>query len=94
MEINRELLGDRHPSTINSMWLLARIYGGLGQYDESEAVLLEAYSLVKQLMGDRHVSTLRYAERLANLYEAWAQPDKATQYRGLQDIAQETLGTN
>ncbi len=52
----------------------------LGQYEEAEPLLLEAYPRLRPLPDPDTKDTIRY---LVKLYDAWGKPEKAAEYREL-----------
>ena len=57
LQLHREVLGPRHPSTMTSMDNLAALYVSQGRYGEAEPLLTEALQLHREVLGERHPSS-------------------------------------
>ena len=69
LEGEREVLGPRHPSTLNSVNNLASLLKKQGKYDEAEPLYREALKVWRETLGDRHPLTLAYMNNLGNLLQ-------------------------
>ncbi len=68
VETARGVLGDEHPITIQSMFMLGEIYRVQEQYDDAEPLMEGSVQLSRRVLGDEHFWTLFYMHYLANLY--------------------------
>ena len=55
--INREQLGDRHPSTATSLLNLATFYHGIQQNQKALLFIQEAIQIYTQTLGNEHPVT-------------------------------------
>ncbi|EJT68929.1 hypothetical protein, variant [Gaeumannomyces tritici R3-111a-1] len=76
-ELRREVLGDRHPDTIQSMASLATTYHSQGRYDEAEKMRVEVLALQRDMLGDKHPDTIGSMADLATTYHSQGRYDEA-----------------
>ena len=62
----REVIGDKHPSTLISINSLAKLFYEMGKLDEAESALVEAADGFREVLGEDHPST-RNAELGLNM---------------------------
>ncbi|KAL8389250.1 hypothetical protein RB599_011041 [Gaeumannomyces hyphopodioides] len=67
-ELQKKILGDKHPDTLRSMANLATTYHGQEKYNEAEKVEAEVLALQRDTLGDKHPDTLRSMSNLALTY--------------------------
>ena len=65
LALKKEVLGERHPSTLTSMNNLAGLYQAQGRYSEAEPLYVDCLALEKEVLGERHPSTLGSEYNLA-----------------------------
>jgi hypothetical protein len=59
LELRREVLGEKHPDTIESMTSLAATYYQQGQSGEAEEIYVKVLELRREVLGERHPDTIR-----------------------------------
>lgn len=57
LRLKAKMLGEEHPSTLDSMNNLANVLDGLGKYKEAEQMHRQALELKEKMLGERHPST-------------------------------------
>jgi tetratricopeptide (TPR) repeat protein len=67
LETNRQVLGDSHKFTLQSMYGLARVYTALTRYEDAEGLIDEGLRLARNKLRERHPATLRFVNALAVL---------------------------
>src|SRR5271156_1517144 len=65
LTVRRALLGEEHPSTLDSMHNLASVLDDQGKYKEAEAMYRQTMELRETISGKEHQSTLRCTNDLA-----------------------------
>jgi tetratricopeptide (TPR) repeat protein len=65
LTIRRALLGEEHPSTLDSMYNLASVLDDQGKYKEAETMHREELELCQKILGKEHPSTLMSTNNLA-----------------------------
>ena len=68
--MKRETLGDRHPSTLNSIGNLGALLQAKGDLAAAEPLYREALEAQRETLGDRHPSTLFSINSLDRLLQA------------------------
>ena len=63
----REVLGDKHPETLESMARLALLLQDVAKLDEAEALLREAMNGRRDVLGAMHRDTLSTFHQMAML---------------------------
>ena len=63
----RETLGDRHPSTLASIYNVGLLLEAMGELGEAEPLLEEALQGRKETLGDRHPDTLTSISNMGEL---------------------------
>ena len=74
---NKEVLGDRHPDTLQSMRDLSILYSEQGKNDLALPLFATCLEKNKELLGDRHPETLMSMHNLAALYGSEGKYDLA-----------------
>ena len=93
LKIRREVLGDKHPDTADSINNLALLYSKQAQYAKAEPLFLEALKIKRETLGDKHPKTALSINNLALLYYKQAQYAKAEPlYLEALKIKREALG--
>lgn len=64
-----EVLGEKHPSTLNSMNNLTLIYSALGRHEEALKLAKETLASRTELLGEHHPDTLMSMSNLAAIYK-------------------------
>ena len=77
MEKRKRILGQVHPSTLNSMANLASIYGIQGGWKEAEELLVQIMEMFIGVLGQDHPDTLTTMASLATTYLSPGQRAKA-----------------
>ena len=77
LELNREVLGERHPSTINSLGNLAFLLQARGDLDAARPMLERALRLREEVLGERHPGTISSLNNLATLLHDQGEHDAA-----------------
>ena len=65
----RELLGDAHPDTAESLNRLANLYRAQGRYADADPLLRDALAARRKALGDAHPDTALSLNNLAVLYQ-------------------------
>jgi tetratricopeptide (TPR) repeat protein len=65
LTIQRAMLGEEHPSTLDSMHNLASVLDDQGKYKEAEIMHREELELCQKILGKEHPSTLNSMNNLA-----------------------------
>jgi CHAT domain-containing protein/Tfp pilus assembly protein PilF len=73
----RKAFGNRHPSTLSTLNLLAVIYSAEGRYDDAEKLLRETLEGRREVLGPRHKDTLASLDYLAGFYLEQRRYDEA-----------------
>jgi len=81
LAIYRRVLGNEHPSTLNSIGNMGNLLSDQGKYDEAEVYYTEALEGFRRVLGNEHPYTLYSINALAELYDAWDKPEEAQKYR-------------
>ncbi|KAH6997405.1 hypothetical protein EDB80DRAFT_652516 [Ilyonectria destructans] len=77
LEIYKEVFGNKHPKTLQSMNNLALTFRGQGRWDEAEALQVEVLESQKRMLGDEHPETLRSMDNLASTFGEQGRWDEA-----------------
>ncbi|KAK7423377.1 hypothetical protein QQZ08_009054 [Neonectria magnoliae] len=68
LALRREVLGEKHPNTLDSIASLATTCGTRGRYSESEPLHQEALDLRREVLGEKHLDTICSISSLATTY--------------------------
>ena len=91
LEIQRRVLGEEHPDTLEWMNRLANLYKEQGRYDEAESLFVKELEMRRRVQGEEHRDTVQSMKNLVELYdsmnnlielyETWGKPEKAEEWR-------------
>jgi len=68
LESQKEILGEKHPDTLNSMNTLALTYSKQGCHKKAEELALQVLECRQEIVGERHPDTLNSMNNLAVWY--------------------------
>jgi tetratricopeptide (TPR) repeat protein len=85
------VLGNEHQYVASTLRGLASVLEKMGEYPKAEKMFKESLSIYKKINGDKHKKTIRVINNLISLYETWGMNEKASEYRSLLPIEEETL---
>ena len=68
-ELERNILGEEHPSTISAMNNLASTLGDQGQLDEAAAMKKEVVEKRRRILGEEHPDTVRSVMKLNEIWK-------------------------
>ncbi|KAF4473625.1 Nephrocystin-3 [Colletotrichum fructicola Nara gc5] len=77
LKLRRDVLGEKHPDTIDSMASLATTYHSQGRYDEAEKISVEVLELRRDVLGEKHPDTIWSMASLATTYHNQGRYDEA-----------------
>jgi tetratricopeptide (TPR) repeat protein len=93
LKLYKEVLGEKHPNTIQAMSSLASTWWQQGRSDEAEQLELKVLKLRKEVLGIKHPDTIR---AMANLALTWCQQDRSDEAEQLElevlELCKEVLG--
>ncbi|PON25496.1 hypothetical protein TGAM01_v205790 [Trichoderma gamsii] len=93
LELRRQVLGERHPYTLDSIASLAAAYHYQGQHEKAKDCYKEAIELRRQTLGEKHPDTLRATSLLGNVYQSHGQYREAEAlYKKTLPLQREVLG--
>ncbi|KAL6898632.1 hypothetical protein GGI43DRAFT_384921 [Trichoderma evansii] len=93
LHLRREVLGEKHPYTIQSIADLAATYHAQGRYDKAEGIYKQTLDLQRELLGEKHPDTIRSMASLATTYGAQGRYNKAEGIKKqILDLRREVLG--
>jgi tetratricopeptide (TPR) repeat protein/predicted Ser/Thr protein kinase len=93
VELNRRLLGDDAPNTVNAMVALARVYQAEGKYAEAELLSTKVLEIHLRVLGEDHPYTRGNMIALADLYSRQGKFAEAEALRTkLVEIARRLVG--
>ena len=81
LEGRRRILGEDHPSTLNSRYWLGVCLVNLKLFPRGESALLAAYEGCLRVFGETHPGTTASIKQLINLYEGWNKPEEAAKWK-------------
>lgn len=70
LEARKRVLGEEHPSTLNSMANLAATHSDQGRWKEAEELKLSVLEARRRLLGEEHPDTLNSMANLALTYKS------------------------
>ena len=73
----KEILGEKHPSTLSSLNNLANFYSDLGDYNKAIEAGIKVYNASKEILGENHPHTLSALNNLTNSYSELGDYNKA-----------------
>ena len=68
--LRKEVLGDRHPDTVESLNNLAEVLQAQGNYAAAKPLYEQALAIHKAVLGERHPATATSLNNLAELLQA------------------------
>jgi tetratricopeptide (TPR) repeat protein len=68
LKLRKEVLGGKHPDTIESMADLASTYHQQGRLKEAEEIKIKVLDLQKEVLGEKHPDTIESMADLASTY--------------------------
>ena len=77
LKLREEVLGQRHPETLGSMYNFASVLDSQGKYDEAEAIYRQTLQLSEEVLGQRHPDTLASMNNLALVLHNQGKYDEA-----------------
>ncbi len=93
LEIEKEVLGEKHPSYANSLNNLAGLYKSQRDYAKAEPLYRQALEINKQVLGEKHPDYANSLNNLAALYRFHGDYAKAEPlFRQVLEIEKEVLG--
>ncbi|KAH6881071.1 hypothetical protein B0T10DRAFT_609262 [Thelonectria olida] len=93
LKLRQEVLGEKHPQTIQSMGELAATYHAQGRYDEDEDISVKVLKLRREVLGEKHPDTIRSMGELAATYHAQGRYDEAEEINvKVLELRREVLG--
>ncbi|MCJ1449249.1 MAG: hypothetical protein MMC23_009769, partial [Stictis urceolatum] len=93
LRLDIELLGERHPDTLNSMDNLASVLFRQGKYEEAEAMHRQTLESTKGILGERHPNTLSSMNNLASVLDRQGKYEEAeAMHRQTLESRKEILG--
>jgi tetratricopeptide (TPR) repeat protein len=93
LRMKTEILGERHPDTINASINLANTYCDLGRLKEAETLQKGVLKLRKEILGERHPDTIMASSNLAATYNDMGRLKEAEVLREeVMELMKETLG--
>jgi tetratricopeptide (TPR) repeat protein len=93
LKLRKEVLGERHPNTIQSMADLAATYYQQGRSKEAEEIQVEVLALRKEVLGERHHDTITCMANLATTYHQQGRSKEAEEiYVKVLALQKEALG--
>jgi serine/threonine protein kinase/Tfp pilus assembly protein PilF len=105
LEMRRRLLGEKHPGVATVLNNLGSLNYQKGDFVSAEKYYTEALDIRREVLGnehqyvastlrglaDKHKKTIRVINNLISLYETWGMNEKASEYRSLLPIEEDTL---
>ncbi len=70
LEINKQLLGEKHPECAVNLNNLAQLYDSMGDYANAEPLYRQALQIFKQALGEMHPHYASSLHNLAALYDS------------------------
>ncbi len=95
LEIRRELLGDEHPDTLQSVREMGTLQGQMGHHEEQRQLYKEAMLGYRELLGERHLQTLIATGSMGAHYSRTGEFELAEQYfADVLKMSRESLGSD
>ncbi|PVF91575.1 hypothetical protein CPB86DRAFT_878439 [Serendipita vermifera] len=93
LEVQKEILGPRHPSTVTTMHNLASTLRQRGQLEEAEKMERDVLEVRKEILGPRHPKTVNTMHNLASTLCQRGQLEEAEKMeRDVLEVRREILG--
>ncbi|MGB9177926.1 MAG: tetratricopeptide repeat protein [Pyrinomonadaceae bacterium] len=77
LEIDKELLGEKHPNTATSLNNLAELYRVQGRYEEAELLHQQALEIRKKVLAKKHSDIAQSLNNLALVYKTQGRYEEA-----------------
>lgn len=77
LQLRRDHLGESHNDTLETMNILAVLYGKQGNYEKSQTTCRRVLELRRRVSGEEHPETLRAKHNLAYLHDVLGQEHRA-----------------
>ena len=77
LRFRRDVLGEKHPDTIELMIPLAYSYRKQGRYDEAEEIVLKNLGIHEEMLGEKHPDTISSMASLGTTYYVQGRYDEA-----------------
>ncbi len=95
LQIRRELLGDQHYDTLQSVSELGALRGQMGQYAQQRRLYKEAMHGYRELLGEHHLQSLIVTGSMGAHYSRTGEFDLAEQYfADVLEKSRESLGSD
>lgn len=75
--VKRNIYGEHHPSTANTLYQMALNKENMGQYDTTGVLLNESLEIRKNILGENHIETIKASNSLSYLYKLQGNLDEA-----------------
>ncbi|RKZ92492.1 MAG: hypothetical protein DRR19_04060 [Candidatus Parabeggiatoa sp. nov. 1] len=75
--LTKEILGDKHSSTLFSLNNLTFLYQALGRLNDALPLSKRLYDLTKEVLGEKHPDTLIILNNVAGIYQSLGSLDEA-----------------
>ena len=93
LELQKEVLGEKHPDTITAMGDLAATWRHQGRLNEAEQLEVQVLKLRKEVQGEKHPYTITALANLAATWQRLGQLEKAEQLQvQVLELRKEVLG--
>jgi tetratricopeptide (TPR) repeat protein len=93
LEIQREVLGPKHPNTVGAMGRLGNAYWSAGQISKAIELCEQTFELKREVNGPTHPHTLWAMNNLANAYASAGRfPEAIKHYKATLEGARKVLG--
>ncbi|KAI1132153.1 hypothetical protein F5Y10DRAFT_6263 [Nemania abortiva] len=93
LQLQEEVLGREHPSTLASMNNLANVLDDQGKYEEAEKMHRQTLQLKEEVLGREHPSTLNSMHNLADVLDSQGKYEEAEKiYRQTLQLDEGVLG--
>ncbi|EAQ86838.1 hypothetical protein CHGG_08091 [Chaetomium globosum CBS 148.51] len=93
LALQRDILGERHPDTMQSMSSLAVIYYEQGRRDKAEELGVKTLALQREILGERHPDTIQSMAILAGICHKRRNYDEVEEMRlGALALQRDILG--
>ncbi|KAJ7716536.1 hypothetical protein B0H16DRAFT_456748 [Mycena metata] len=95
LEKRKQLLGDNHPGTLDTMDRLANSYSHLGEHQKAKELQFIVLEKRKQVLSDNHPDTLHTMGRLASSYSRLGEHQKGKELHAIVlEKRKQVLGEN
>ena len=92
-EIRKRILGDTHPDYASTLYILARIYSEMENYQGAEQLYSHCQKIRRQVLGERHPESIAIIHELASFYNSIGDfPRSKSLYEQCRDLRKQVLG--